>query len=117
MDVLYKIEYKTETGRNTDYVFAENEEAAEKEAFNDILSYVADPDSAEIIDICEVWQGSNDDYICGDCGRYFSTPFYYRETHGFTDGSAETFCECPHCRSDNIMDKKEYENYVFDKNI
>lgn len=36
-------------------------------------------------------------YKCLDCGEVFDEPASVRETHGFTDGFAETFYMCPHC--------------------
>lgn len=39
-------------------------------------------------------------YKCLDCGEIFEEPASVRETHGFTDGFAETFYMCPHCNGD-----------------
>ena len=39
-------------------------------------------------------------YKCLDCGEVFEKPASVRETHGFTDGFAETFYMCPHCNGD-----------------
>jgi hypothetical protein len=39
-------------------------------------------------------------YKCLDCGEVFEEPAPVRETHGFTDGFAETFYMCPHCNGD-----------------
>ena len=39
-------------------------------------------------------------YKCLDCGEVFDEPASVRETHGFTDGFAETFYMCPHCNGD-----------------
>ena len=39
-------------------------------------------------------------YKCLDCGEVFEEPASVRETHGFTDGFAETFYMCPYCNGD-----------------
>ena len=39
-------------------------------------------------------------YKCLDCGEIFDEPASVRETHGFTDGLAETFYMCPYCNGD-----------------
>lgn len=39
-------------------------------------------------------------YKCLDCGEVFDEPASVRETHGFTDGFAETFYVCPNCHGD-----------------
>ena len=39
-------------------------------------------------------------YRCLNCGEVFGEPGYVTETHGFTDGFAETFYVCPFCKGD-----------------
>ena len=39
-------------------------------------------------------------YKCLDCGETFEEPASVRETHGFTDGFAETFYMCPYCNGE-----------------
>ena len=39
-------------------------------------------------------------YKCLDCSETFEKPTSVRETHGFTDGFAETFYMCPYCNGD-----------------
>lgn len=39
-------------------------------------------------------------YKCLNCGEVFEEPASVRETHGFTDGFAETFYMCPYCSGD-----------------
>ena len=38
-------------------------------------------------------------YVCNDCGARFDEPYYYTETHGFTDGMYERLGACPCCGS------------------
>jgi hypothetical protein len=39
-------------------------------------------------------------YKCLDCGRTFSTPKYWQETHGLDYGPYEQFSGCPFCGGD-----------------
>jgi hypothetical protein len=50
-------------------------------------------------------------YKCLNCGEVFEEPASVRETHGFTDGFAETFYMCPYCNGDYEKAKQCRECY------
>lgn len=49
-------------------------------------------------------------FKCSCCGEVFNEPRVVRETHGFTDGFAETFYVCPYCGGD-------YDDYDSDEEV
>ena len=57
-----------------------------------------------------------DMYYCTNCGRWVEDLKEYRECVGEFWGAPayETFWCCPHCGSDEVLDRDEYEEYMMD---
>lgn len=43
-------------------------------------------------------------YKCCFCGEVFDEPEHYTESHGFTDGLAESWAGCPNCGVSDYVD-------------